>query len=194
MKHVCLFLFCFFGGMSAGWAQQPSADVSFELNLSYDTIGLEEMLTLNYVLHNTKLIGNFIPPTIDNIQSMTGPNTSQSYSSINGNTTTSVTYTYFIQPQQLGLLFLPAVSVETQAGILEVAERTVVVVAEAPTRPFSPAAPSMSRSPFDHPFFQQQGIRPQEDVERLQELFQQPLDRPSETAPKPKKERKTYRI
>ena len=188
------------------WAQ-PSEDASFELNLSYDTIGLEETVTLNYVLHNTQAVGQFTPPNFTNGQLVAGPMVSQSMSSINGHVTRRCTYTYVLKPEQLGLLFLPATAIETEAGWLELSEQTIVVVAETPARSFQEQQPMVQRSPFDHPFFQEQGITPQQDLERMKQLFdeprrpQNPLEfqlelpvEPVQPAPKPKKKRKTYRI
>lgn len=185
------------------WAQ-PSEDASFELNLSYDTIGLEESLTLNYVLHNTKAVGQFTPPSFTNGQLVAGPMIGQSMSSINGHVTSSYTYTYVLQPQKVGFLFLPAATIETEAGWLNIPEQTVVVVAETPTRSFQEQHPMVQRSPFDHPFFQHQNINPQQDLERLEQLLKQPFElntplefqfeSPARPAPKRKKERKTYRI
>lgn len=203
MKHVCLSLVCFFIGLTALWAQ-PSSDASFELNLSYDTIGMDESLTLNYVLHNTQVVGQFNPPSFTNGQLVAGPMISQSMSSINGHVTRSCTYTYVVRPQNLGLLFLPATAIETEAGWLELAEQTVVVVAETPYRAPRNQNPMVQRSPFDHPFFRQEGIQPLQDMERMEQLFNQPFDLkesfdlelevPTKPAPKRKKERKTYRI
>lgn len=206
MKHLCISLFCFFLGLGALWAQ-PSSDASFELNLSYDTIGIEESLTLRYVLHNTQAIGQFEPPSFTNGQLVAGPMISQSMSSINGHVTRSCTYTYVIRPENLGLLFLPATTIETEAGWLEIAEQTVVVVEEVPYRPQTNPDPMARRSPFDHPFFRQQGMQPLQDMERMEQFFNQPFDlnapfdlelelpvEPAKPVPKRKKERKTYRI
>lgn len=206
MKHFGLFLLFFLGGLAAAWAQ-PSEGASFELNYSYDTIGLEENLTLNYVIHNTQVVGQFTPPNFSNGQLVAGPMVSQSMSSINGHVTRKCTYTYVLKPEQLGLLFLPATTVETEEGWLDIAEQTVVVVAETPSRPYQEQNPMVQRSPFDHPFFQHQGMNPQQDLERLKRLMEEPLDwdsplefqleipnLPAEPAPKRKKERKTYRI
>ncbi len=192
MNHYFFFLLYFLGGISAACAQ-PSEEVSFELQVAYDTVGLEETITLNYIINNTKLLEEFTPPSFNQAQLVAGPSITQSMSFINGVQTSSSTYTYLIKPQQLGLLFLPAMTVETRAGWLELAERTVVVVAETPKRPSQVPDPMVQRSPFDHPFFQQQGITPHQDLERLQELLELPNESIKPT-PKPKKERKTYRI
>ncbi|MGH1338495.1 MAG: BatD family protein [Aureispira sp.] len=203
MKHLCLSLLCFLSGWSS-LSAQPSEEAFFELNLSYDTIGLEESLTLNYILHNTQAMGQFTPPNFTNGQLVTGPMVSQSMSSINGHVTRRCTYTYVLKPEQLGILLLPATAIETEAGWLELSEQTVVVVAETPARPFQEQQPMVQRSPFDHPFFQQQGITPQQDLDRLKQLLETPsvqqnplefqLELPVEPAPKRKKKRKTYRI
>lgn len=206
MKHFSLFLLCLLGGLGAAWAQ-PSEGASFELNFSYDTIGLEETLTLNYTLHNTQAVGQFTLPNFTNGQLVAGPMVSQSISSINGHVTRKCTYTYVLKPENLGLLFLPATTIETEAGWLDLPEQTVVVVADPPTRPYQEQNPMVQRSPFDHPFFQQQGITPQQDFQRLKRLMEEPFEwdsplefqleipnLPTEPAPKRKKERKTYRI
>jgi hypothetical protein len=216
MKHFCLFLVALLGGMSALCAQS-SESASFELNLSYDTIGIDELLVVEYTIRNAKVLGQFTPPAFENTAAVMGPSTRSQYSMVNGAVSSSQTYTYHLKPQQVGFLFLPAATVETEVGWLEVQEQTVVVANHPPARPEEENVdPMVQRSPFDHPFFQQghspfddpffqqHERHPQQGMRRLRELLEQPLNleqfqfpdgsTPQPTPQKPKKERKTYRI
>jgi len=122
-------LFLILLGLLAGFscfAQEKNN--SFFVEVVYDTIALDEQFKLTFTLKNTKAIASFEPPALEGFQLLAGPMTSQSMSIINGDMTQSMSYTYILKPNNLGIYNIPATSIETEAGILLSEDIAIVVV------------------------------------------------------------------
>lgn len=77
---------------------------SFSVEVSKDSILFGNNLKVTYTLKNAD--GKFEPPAFSEFTVISGPNTSTSMYSVNGNTTRTTAYTYFIQPKKEGEFFI----------------------------------------------------------------------------------------
>lgn len=113
---------------------QSSNEVNFSVEVSQNKVGLNEPFNVTYTLKNTQVIGQFVAPEFRDFTLIGGPMVSQQMSIINGNTTNAVSYTYTLQPIQMGTAWIPMATVETSDGFLSTQEVAVEVV-EAIDRP-----------------------------------------------------------
>lgn len=77
---------------------------SFSVEVDRDSVLMGNMIKVTYVLKNVD--GKFEAPTFQDFVVVSGPNTSTSMYSINGNTSKTTTYTFFIKPKKEGQLFI----------------------------------------------------------------------------------------
>lgn len=202
-------------GLVAGFSSfaQQNSDISFSVQVAYDTVGLEEQLEVKYTLSNTKAVANFETPAFNGFQLLAGPMTSQSMSIINGNMTQSVSYTYYVKPTELGAFNIEAASIETEEGTLVTDDMAVIVVEEINRPRFNSPSNAFSdpffNSPFSNDPFFNQGADPRKRMDDMMKEFdqmfkvepptyyQQGPNGPKNQSPskrKPKKEEKVYKI
>ncbi|MCB0685724.1 MAG: BatD family protein [Saprospiraceae bacterium] len=79
-------------------------DQSFEVKISSDSILLGNYLEVRYTVKNVQ--GKFEPPKFEDFDIVSGPNQSTSVSIINGHSSQTASYSYFIKPRTTGLLHL----------------------------------------------------------------------------------------
>ncbi|MBK7008349.1 MAG: BatD family protein [Saprospiraceae bacterium] len=77
---------------------------SFSVEVDRDSVLFGNTIKVTYVLKNVD--GKFEAPAFSDFSLISGPNTSSSMYSINGNTTKTTTYTYFIKPLKEGQCFI----------------------------------------------------------------------------------------
>lgn len=208
MKNQVLLILC---GLIAGFSSFAQQDNSsaFSLQIAYDTVGLEEQFEIKYTLENVKALGQFQAPTLEGFQVLAGPMTGQSMSIINGNMTQSVSYTYIVKANALGIFTIPSASIETEEGFMVTEEQAIVVVKEVHrpqlNNPFNAFQdPFFNNSFFNDPFsndpFFNQGSQERMDdmMKQFNEMFR--MQPPSQYNPnqspskKPKKKEKVYKI
>jgi hypothetical protein len=78
------------------------AQVSFDAKVSKKKLGLNERLRIDFIMNENG--DNFIPPDFSSFQVVSGPQQSVNRSWVNGVSSFSKTYTYFITPKSKGLL------------------------------------------------------------------------------------------
>ena len=71
---------------------------------------------------------NFEAPVFQNFNIVSGPNQSSSISIINGETTQSQSYTYYIEPKEEGLFFIEPASVELDGEARETEPISIMVL------------------------------------------------------------------
>lgn len=87
--------------------------------------------SLSFVLENAK--GKLqIPQQYEGFQLIGGPSTSQNYQWINGKTTSSTTYTYYLQADKEGTYTIPSAKVEVNGETLQTEAFEVKVIKGAP--------------------------------------------------------------
>lgn len=79
-------------------------DQQFSVSVSRDTVLMGNTLKVDFTLKNVQ--GKFEGPEFASFDVLMGPNTSSSYSNINGKVTNTSKYTYIIKPREEGDYFI----------------------------------------------------------------------------------------
>ena len=146
-------------------------DAKFTVKVSADSILIGNYFEVTFSIENGNA-ENFEPPSFQGFSVVGGPNQSSSFSMVNGVTTQSKSYSYYVEPQEEGLFFIEPASVEIDGHILETEPVEIKVmpnpdgIIQSPNRQKSRTFDSF----FDRPWF------------------------PEKEKAKPKKKRKVYRI
>ena len=117
-----LFIFSLYLPLSI--AAQKDAKIS--MNVSSDTIGLNNTLEVAFTVENAK-VKKFNPPSFDGFD-VQGPSTSTSMSIINGDMTESATYTFYLTPREKGAFKIGSASITTEGGTLQTNEKEIIVI------------------------------------------------------------------
>jgi hypothetical protein len=72
---------------------------------------------------------DFCAPDFEGIVVVSGPNMSSSFSMINGEVTQSASYSYYLEPVDIGNYYIAPASVQIEEGILETQPLEVIVLA-----------------------------------------------------------------
>lgn len=83
---------------------------SFETYVSNDTVLIGNDVLVKFILEDIE--GNFSQPTFENFRITSGPNTSSSFSMINGDKTSKKTYSYYLRPEKEGHLQILPIGVD----------------------------------------------------------------------------------
>lgn len=83
---------------------------NFETYVSNDTVLIGNDVLIKFTLEN--IDGKFNPPQFDDLEIISGPNTSSSVSIINGDKTSKTSYAYYLRPQREGLIEILPIGVE----------------------------------------------------------------------------------
>jgi hypothetical protein len=102
-------------------------DASFEASVDKNPVALGDQFTLSFELGNAGMGGgkNMKLPDLGRFHIMSGPNQSSSMQFINGAVSSSVTYSYVLQPKEKGKFTIGAASIEV--GGKEYSTRPIVV-------------------------------------------------------------------
>jgi len=104
-------------------AQEPV----FTAEISLDSVLLGNRLELTFKLENTQE-GEIDPPEFEGFNLLGGPNYSSMMSMVNGAVTQSKSYTYILEPKDIGNYFIPPVSITVDDKILETAPIEIIVL------------------------------------------------------------------
>ncbi|MDX1476517.1 MAG: BatD family protein [Saprospiraceae bacterium] len=111
-KIICIGCALFFTGIVS--AQTPK----FTVEVSSDTILLGNYFELKFTIENGSN-ARFDPPDLSSFRLIGGPNTSTSMSIINGEVSQSASYTYYLEPPDLGIYTVPPAYVTIGESVLE---------------------------------------------------------------------------
>ena len=95
-----LLLFFFFLGVSS----YMKAQVTFDAKVSKKRLGLNERLRVDFIMNENG--DNFVSPAFTNFLVVSGPQQSVNRSWVNGVSSFSKTYTYFLTPKSKGTFIL----------------------------------------------------------------------------------------
>lgn len=102
---------------------------SFTASVNKNRVSVNETFQITYTLNN--LDGtNLQAPSFKNFNVVGGPNRSQSIQIINGSTTKSTSFSYYLQPQQEGTYTIGAATLEVNGKTINSNSVTVTVVGE----------------------------------------------------------------
>lgn len=110
-------LFAFLVVTAPVLAQEPS----FEANVDRNPVGVGEQFTLSFTLTNGGMGGgkNLQLPDLSRFHIMAGPNQSSSMQFINGAVSSSVTYSYVLQPKEIGKVTIGSAAIEAAGKTLK---------------------------------------------------------------------------
>lgn len=103
---------------------QQSVNVS--IKISKDTLLQGETIKVEYLLNNIE--GNFTAPEFDGLRIVSGPNTSSSFTMINGVTTSKISYSYILKAEKAGVFFIPSITLDSKTGPIYTEEISIVVL------------------------------------------------------------------
>ncbi|MEO1513630.1 MAG: BatD family protein [Bacteroidota bacterium] len=183
-KFIFICLCVGFWGIS--WAQSPS----FTVTVSTDSILMGNYFEVTFTLKDANG-SNFLPPDFPDFQVVSGPNQSMSTSFINGQMSQSMSYTYYLEPKDLGNFYITAASISTAEEVLETEPKEIIVLANPDGIIQKPRRAERSRGFFD--------MFPSTPLE---EMFPGGMPQPQDIPPmeqpqpqkQPKKKRKVYKL
>ncbi|MDT0620316.1 BatD family protein [Croceitalea vernalis] len=116
-------------------AQEQKEEVTFEIKLSKEKLGLNERLRVEFTMNKDG--DNFNPPSFENFNVIMGPSQSISSSWINGKRSFAKSYTYILKPTKQGTFKLDQSTIEIDGNTYKTLPKTIVVTAavENPNAP-----------------------------------------------------------
>ena len=105
-------IFCAIFAISVSAAAQ---DVSLTASVDKNTVAIGEQFSLVYTLNGGGMGGgkNFKLPDLSKFMVISGPSQSSNVQIINGSVSSSVTYSYEVQPREVGTFTIGPASIET---------------------------------------------------------------------------------
>lgn len=115
-------------------ANVVAADASFEASVDKNPVALGDQFTLSFLLSNAGVGGgkNMRLPDLSRFRVMSGPNQSTSMQFINGAVSSSVTYSYVLQPKDIGKFTIGPATIEADGKQYATQPITLEVVKASP--------------------------------------------------------------
>ena len=118
-----------------GFTFPLQAQVSFDAKVSKKRLGLNERLRIDFIMNENG--DNFIPPDFNNFLVVSGPQQSVNRSWVNGVSSFSKTYTYFLTPKSKGTLRIGQAQITINGEVYKTSP-VEVQVTEAVKKPNDP--------------------------------------------------------
>jgi len=178
MKSIFLTLFSLF--ISFTLLAQEGA--TFKVEVSTDSVLLGNYVEVTFTLENASM-EDFQVPTFEGFRIVSGPNQSSSFSMMNGKVSQKASYSYYLEPKDIGNYYIPPATVSTGEQVLETMP-VEILVAPNPDGIIQNQQPK--RESFGSDFFGRNDFF-------SRDFFGTP---PAQQAPKKKakKKRKTYKL
>ena len=115
-------------------------DAKFTVEVSMDTVLLGNYFELKYSIENTQA-QQFEAPDLSAFRVVGGPNSSSSMSIVNGQVSQSSSYTYYLEPVEIGLYAIPPAYMTAEDAELETPPMEIIVlpnpegIIQQPNRP-----------------------------------------------------------
>lgn len=116
MKKVIFSLALTFAFIGISFAQESAP--KFTVEISTDSVLMGNYFEVKFTLENADG-SNFEAPHFENFDIVGGPNHSSSYSFVNGEMSQSITFSYYLQPRDIGAYYILPASIETKEAVLE---------------------------------------------------------------------------
>jgi hypothetical protein len=116
-------------------------DVTFSASVDRTSVGADEQFALEFVLSGAGMGGgkNLKLPDLGKFMIISGPSQSSNVQIVNGSVSSSVTYSYVLQPREVGKFTIGAASIET--GGKQYSSRPMeITVVKGAAKPKQPAA------------------------------------------------------
>ena len=101
-------------------------EAQFSVSVSTDSLLMGNPLEVTFTLKNTDG-KHFEAPVFEGFQIVGGPNQSSSFQMVNGDVSQEMSYSYYLQPVDIGTHYIPPASIETKDGFLETQPIEVIV-------------------------------------------------------------------
>ena len=122
MKKFIL-LFSFFLSL-----QLNAQEVKILVETSSDSILLGNSFEVRFTIENAE-VKNFEPPQFEGFTLVAGPNHSSTFTMVNGDVTRSVSYSYYLEPKDIGNYYIEPAIIDTGEEILETKPIEIIVLA-----------------------------------------------------------------
>ena len=185
MQKIIIFGLLVLGNFSL---QAQDNSPIFTVEISTDSILLGNYFEVKYTLKNGSA-NNFVAPDFENFNVVSGPNTSTSMSFMNGQMTQSVSYSYYLEPKDIGSFYIQPASIETKDEVLETVPMEVLVVPNPDGITQTPKQRNKPKNSFFDDFW---NIQP--DFEQMFPEEMIPKMIPPQDEQQEKKKRKTVKI
>jgi len=123
MKKLFILIASFMISVAA-FSQQ---EAKLTVDISNDSILLGNYIEVKFTIENAS-VKNFEAPKFDGFNIVSGPNQSSSMMITNGEISQTMTYSYYIEPVDVGNYFIQPAFVDTEEGPLESIPLEVLVV------------------------------------------------------------------
>ena len=90
----------------------------FKVEVSSDSVLVGNYMEVTFTLENANM-EDFQAPTFEGFQIISGPNQSSSFSMVNGKVSQKASYSYYLEPKDIGNYYIPPASVSTGEQVLE---------------------------------------------------------------------------
>lgn len=133
--RIVLFLFLLVCTLAA-------QDVTFEVSVDRNPVGLGDSFQLSFTLNNAGGSSrNLKLPDLSQFRIQSGPNQSSSMHFVNGTMSSSLTFSYILQPKEMGKMTIGAASIEVGGKTYTSSPIQVEVVKGSPRPQRDPGAP-----------------------------------------------------
>lgn len=124
MKSVVMILFFL---LTFGGAVIAQKAPKFAVSVSTDSVLLGHYFQVKFTLENASG-KDFQAPAFPDFQVVSGPNMASSVSIVNGEMSQTVSYTYYLEPKDIGNFYIQPASIRIENDVLETLPITVMVV------------------------------------------------------------------
>ena len=124
MKKLFIFLASFMMISLVAFSQQ---EAKLTVEVSNDSILLGNYIEVKFIIENAS-VKNFEAPNFEGFTIVSGPNQSSSMMISNGNVSQTMTYSYYVEPVDVGNYYIQPAFVDTDEGALESMPLEVFVV------------------------------------------------------------------
>lgn len=103
-------------------------EVNFNVQISSDSLLMGNRLKVTFSIENGKA-SDFSAPEFEGFVVVNGPNMSSNFSMINGEVTQQMSYSYYLEPIDIGNYYIAPASVQVEDKVLETQPLEVIVLA-----------------------------------------------------------------
>lgn len=103
------------------------SEARFTVTVSTDSILLGNYFEVKFTLENAQG-EQFEPPAFTDFDVVSGPNTASSFSMVNGKVTQSLSYSYYLEPRDIGNYYILPAAIRVDGKVLETLPLEVMVV------------------------------------------------------------------
>lgn len=123
MHKLLLIGFC----LGMGVLMHAQENPTFQIKLPSDSVLMGNYLQVTFQLDGAKGT-DFIAPPFEGFHIVSGPNMSSSFQMINGEVSQSMSYSYYLEPKEVGNYYIEPASIRTEGGVVETEPTPILVL------------------------------------------------------------------